>query len=127
MIQIEQCGVTARQWPWRGIERGITDGHLEKESRVKERLDDRSRHLGPAIVVGSRELVARSLANDLKEPWMQRTVREKATEPPNDGVGLLLKPEYFDALMIEAVNRVFETPMVGRCVQKRFERLVLRV
>jgi hypothetical protein len=28
--------------------------------------------------------------------------------------------------MIEAVNRVFETPMVGRSVQKRFERLVLR-
>ena len=58
---------------------------------------------------------------------MQRTVWEKATEPPNDGVGLLLKPEYLEALMIEAVNRVFETPMVGRFVQKRFERLLLHV
>jgi hypothetical protein len=58
---------------------------------------------------------------------MQRTVWEKATKPRNDGIGLLLKPEYFEALMIEAVNRVFDTPMVGRCVQKRSERLVLRV
>src|SRR5260221_8655995 len=42
LIQIEQCGVTARQRPWRAIEPGIADGHLEKESRVKLRLDDRS-------------------------------------------------------------------------------------
>jgi hypothetical protein len=54
---------------------------------------------------------------------MQRTAYDKVTEPPNDAVGLLLRPEYFEALMIEAVNRVFETAMVGRFVQKRFERL----
>jgi hypothetical protein len=80
---------------------------------VKERFDDGPRHQGPAIVIRCRELLAGSLTNDLEKPWMQRTIGEDATEPPNDGVGLLLKPEYFDALMIEAVNRILETPMIG--------------
>jgi hypothetical protein len=53
------------------------------------------------------------LTNDLKKPWMQRTVGEKASELLNDGVGPLLKPEDFEALMIEAVNGILEAPMVG--------------
>jgi hypothetical protein len=58
---MEQCGATARQSPWKAIDRGTTNGHLEKESRVNKRLDDRSRHETPAVVVSSRELFACSL------------------------------------------------------------------
>jgi len=49
---------------------------------------------------------------------MQRTVWEKATEPPNDGVGLLLKPEYFEALMIEAIDGILVAPMAARIVKQ---------
>jgi hypothetical protein len=58
---------------------------------------------------------------------MQRTVGEKTTEPLNDGVGPLLKPEDFEALMIEPVNRILEPPVVGRCIEKLSECLVLPV
>jgi hypothetical protein len=44
---------------------------------------------------------------------MQRTAGEKTTKPLNDGIGPLLKPEDFEALMVEAVNRILEPPMVG--------------
>ena len=44
---------------------------------------------------------------------MQWTVWKEATELPDNVVGLLLKPEHFQALMIETVNRILEAPMVG--------------
>ncbi|MEX2271150.1 MAG: hypothetical protein WD690_06760 [Vicinamibacterales bacterium] len=64
---------------------------------MKERLHDGPRHQRPAIIVSSRELFAGSLANDLEKPWMQRTVWKEASELPNNAVGLLLKPEHFQA------------------------------
>jgi len=85
---------------------------------VKERLDDRPRLVRPIRVGALIELLTRSLVHEVSEPGIQRTFARQLFERPNDSLGLVLKTVNLEALMVEAVDRIFETPVARTAIEE---------
>jgi hypothetical protein len=60
-----------------------------------------------------REGLASALAKDLEEPAVERALRQQFSKNRDDSLGLSLETEYLEAAVVEAIDRVFVSPVVG--------------
>src|SRR5262249_31079039 len=80
----------------------------------------------PVVVVLQGKLPAGPLANDVKEPSVQRQVGGEGLECVNDLLGALLDVIHLEALVIEAVNGIFIPPLPTALGQELQQLLVAR-
>ena len=78
---------------------------------MKEGFEHGTGHFRPTRVVLGNELVARSQANDLQKPRVQRPLWRQVGEGGQDGLRLLLDGVDLEALVVEAVDGVLVTPV----------------
>ncbi len=81
---------------------------------VEEGLDDRARVPQPIVIHLQRELATGAFRHDLQKPFVARLLRQQAAERGNDLLRRRLDvEEHFEALVIEAIDRILIIPMVG--------------
>src|SRR5437879_2832942 len=88
------------------LRRGVIDTSVGR--RRRGRIQDRRDARPVRVVLGSERLLC-SLFDDLAEPGTQGTIRDKTLQQMHDSRGLVLKRVDLEALMVEAVDRTFES------------------
>lgn len=85
---------------------------------MEERLENWTRDARPIGVVILLEFPSRSLFHDLQEPAIQWSIGRETLQHAHKAQGLVLEIVDLEALMIEAVNGILETPLAGTFVEE---------
>jgi len=88
---------------------------------VEERFDDWPRDAKPILVGVRRESLPSTLLNDLPEPGTQRAIRSEALEKTDDAQRLILKVKDLEALMVEAIDGILESPVIRELIEERLQ------
>ena len=97
---------------------GIADSQRKEGLGVEECLEDRSRLVGPVAIDLRAESLPGSRRDDLQEPRVEAFTLVVLAQCFDDLKGQVLQVEDFEALMVKAIEGVFETPVAFRFLEK---------
>ena len=86
---------------------------------MEEGLNDRTCDTRPVGVVRRLERLTGALLDDLSEPGIQRAIGREALHHAHDADRLLLEPVHLEALMVEAIDRILESPVARALIEER--------
>ena len=89
---------------------------------MEERFEDRSRLVGPVAIHFRAESLPGSRRDDLQEPRVEAFTLVVLTQCFHNPKGQILQVEDFEALMVEAIKGVFESPMAFRFLEQFLQR-----
>ena len=119
IVEIEDCGPTTWQHLRCMVEGlGIADSQRKEGLGVEECLEDRSRLVGPVAIDLRAESLPGSRRDDLQEPRVEAFTLVVLAQCFDDLKGQVLQVEDFEALMVKAIEGVFETPVAFRFLEK---------
>ena len=89
---------------------------------MEERLEDRSRLVGPVAIHFRVEALSGSRCDDLQKPRIETLALVVLAQCFHDPKGQILQVEDFEALMVKAIEGVFESPMAFGFLEQFLQR-----
>lgn len=89
---------------------------------MEERLEDRTRLVGPVAIHLCAEGLSGSRRDNLQEPRVEALALIVLAQCFHDPKGQILQVEDFEALMVKTVEGVFESPMAFGFLEQFFQR-----